>query len=95
VALNAATGKLLWRFDSGLAGRGPNRGVSYWSSGTEMRVFAGVQSFVYAIDAITGKGVSTFGKDSRIDLRGGPGRDPEKQSIVLTSSGAAYKDWLI
>ena len=27
-ALDAATGKELWRFDSGLGGRGPNRGVS-------------------------------------------------------------------
>ena len=27
IALDAATGKLLWHFDSGIAGRGPNRSV--------------------------------------------------------------------
>ncbi|MGA3204674.1 MAG: PQQ-binding-like beta-propeller repeat protein, partial [Bryobacteraceae bacterium] len=32
VALDAATGKLLWRFDSGIEGRGANRSVVYWSS---------------------------------------------------------------
>ena len=47
VALNAATGKLIWRFDSGIVGRGANRSVVYWNG----RIFAGVQSFVYAIDA--------------------------------------------
>ncbi len=34
-ALDAATGKELWRFDSGLTGRGPNRGVSVWSDSKE------------------------------------------------------------
>jgi quinoprotein glucose dehydrogenase len=31
VALDAATGQLLWRFYSGLSGRGPNRAVVYWA----------------------------------------------------------------
>ncbi len=30
-ALNAATGKLLWKFDSGVKGTQPNRGLAYWS----------------------------------------------------------------
>jgi glucose dehydrogenase len=29
-ALVAASGKLRWTFDSGIEGRGPNRGVTYW-----------------------------------------------------------------
>ena len=32
-ALNAATGKLLWKFDSGIKGTQPDRGLAYWSSG--------------------------------------------------------------
>src|SRR5438477_4099595 len=31
VALDAATGKQIWRFDSGIIGRGANRGVAYWT----------------------------------------------------------------
>src|SRR4051794_299068 len=95
VALDAATGKLLWRFDSGIEGRGPNRSVVYWRSGDDRRVFASIQSFIYALDARTGQVISGFGKDGRIDLREGLGRDPAKQSVVLTSPGVIYKDLLI
>jgi quinoprotein glucose dehydrogenase len=95
IALDASTGKLLWRFDSGIPGRGPNRGVVYWVSGNERRVFAAVRSYVYALNAATGKPISSFGKDGRIDLRESLGRDSEKQSIVLTTPGIVYKDFLI
>ena len=30
-AVDAATGKLLWKFDSGVAGTQPDRGLAYWS----------------------------------------------------------------
>ncbi len=95
IALDAATGKLLWRFDSGMPGRGPNRGVIYWASGKDRRIFAAVRSYVYALDAATGKPVAQFGKGGRIDLRDDLGRDPEKQSIVATSPGTIYQDLLI
>lgn len=95
VALDAASGKLLWRFDSGIVGRGANRGLVYWSEGKVARLFAAVQSFVYALDPRTGKVAPGFGREGRIDLREGLGRDPEKQSIVLTTPGVIYKDLLI
>jgi len=95
VALDAATGKQIWRFDFGIIGRGPNRGVAYWSEGGERRVFAAVTQFVYALDAATGKPISSFGMNGRIDLREGVGRDPAKQSIILTTPGVVYKDLLI
>jgi quinoprotein glucose dehydrogenase len=95
IALDGATGKLLWRFDPGVAGRGPNRGVVYWAEGGQRRLFAAGQSYVYALDPATGKLIPGFGREGRIDLREGLGRDPEKQSIILTSPGAIYKDLLI
>ena len=55
VALDAATGAVRWTFDSGIEGRGPNRGVTYWSSGDDARIFTGQGSFVYALDARTGR----------------------------------------
>jgi quinoprotein glucose dehydrogenase len=33
-ALDAATGKLLWKFDSGIHGTQPDRGLAYWSDST-------------------------------------------------------------
>ncbi|MCW3094497.1 MAG: Quinoprotein glucose dehydrogenase [Chthonomonadaceae bacterium] len=95
VALDAATGNPIWRFDSGIIGRGPNRGVAYWTEGGERRVFTAVQHFVYALDGATGKPIPSFGTNGRIDLREGVGRDPAKQSIILTTPGVIYKDLLI
>jgi quinoprotein glucose dehydrogenase len=95
VALDAATGKEIWKFDSGIIGRGANRGVAYWSEGSERRVLAAVTHFVYALDAATGKPIPSFGKNGRIDLHEGIGRDPAKQSIILTTPGVIYKDLLI
>ena len=95
IALDAATGKLIWRFDSGISGRGPNRGVAYWTAKGEARIFAAVRSFVYALDAKTGTVIPSFGREGRIDLREGLGRDAERTSITLTSPGAVFKDLLI
>lgn len=95
-ALNAATGALLWKFDSGIEGRGPNRGLTYWAGGgSERRIFASVQSYLYALDAATGKPVPSFGTEGRIDLREGLGRDPHSVSITLTTPGVVYKDLII
>ncbi len=95
IALDAANGKLLWKFDSGINGTGPDRGLTYWSDGKEKRLLAGVMNFVYALDPATGKVITTFGKNGRIDLREDLGRDPAVQSVALTSPGVLYKDLLI
>jgi glucose dehydrogenase len=94
-ALRADTGALLWTFDSGIKGQGANRGVMYWANGDDKRVFAAVDQYLYALDAATGKPIATFGADGRIDLRRDLGRDPDKQSVRLTSPGVVYKDLLI
>src|SRR6266487_3809303 len=39
VALDAATGVLRWKFDSHIPLSGANRGVTYWASGDDRRVF--------------------------------------------------------
>ena len=94
-ALDAATGKLLWKFDSGVLGTQPNRGLAYWAEGEDRRILVGVMNFVYALDAVKGTPIASFGKDGRIDLREGLGGDPSSQSVALTSPGVIYKDMLI
>jgi quinoprotein glucose dehydrogenase len=98
-ALDAASGKLLWKFDSGIRGTQPDRGLAFWSDGAVKkgrRILAGVMNFVYALDAGTGQPVESFGEHGRIDLREGLGREPASaQSISLTSPGVVYGDLLI
>ncbi len=96
-ALDAASGKLLWRFDSekGDIPARAERGLSYWQDGKDKRIFAGVANYVYAIDATTGKAISSFGTNGRIDLRENLRGDPKLQSVSITSPGVVYKDLLI
>jgi quinoprotein glucose dehydrogenase len=97
-AIDAATGALIWTFDSGIRGGGPNRALTYWrggSGGNERRVFAAVTNFIYALDAKSGKPIESFGANGRIDLRDGLDRPASDQSVRLTSPGAIYKDLLI
>jgi quinoprotein glucose dehydrogenase len=94
-ALDAASGKLFWKFDSGIKGTQPDRGLAYWSSEKDRRILVGVMNFLYALDASSGKPIATFGNEGRIDLRGDLGRNPERQSVTLTSPGIVYKDLII
>ena len=95
-ALDAATGKLFWKFDSGVKGTQPDRGLAYWTDGKDKRILVGVMNFVYALDAVSGRPVASFGKQGRIDLREGLDREPAAaQSVYLTSPGVVYKDLLI
>lgn len=96
-ALDAATGKLKWKFESGIPGTQPDRGLAYWSSldGKDRRIIAGVMNFVYALDAETGLPIPTFGDHGRLDLRENLGRDVTTGSIALTSPAVIYKDLFI
>ncbi|HKW39952.1 MAG TPA: PQQ-binding-like beta-propeller repeat protein [Gemmatimonadales bacterium] len=100
VALNAATGTLVWRFDPyrGRAvrgGGGRTRGVTYWSDGRgDERIFVGVHQFLYALDAKTGRPLASFGDGGRVDMRDGL-RAGEKLMIDLGTPGIVYKDLLI
>src|SRR6266571_8865215 len=95
-ALDAATGKLLWKFDPGIICTQPHRGLAYWSDGKDQRILVGVLNFLYALDAASGNPIGGFGNKGRIDLRENLGREPvSSQSVYLTSPGIIYKDLVI
>ncbi|WP_058185724.1 c-type cytochrome [Terracidiphilus gabretensis] len=95
VALDAATGKLKWKFDSGVVGTQPARGMSWWTDGKENRLLVGIMNFLYCLDPATGKPIASFGEQGRIDLRKGLREPWEQQSIVLTTPGMLWKDMII
>ena len=93
VALDGATGKLKWSWNSGE--RTSVRGITYWTDGKEQRLLAAFGRYIYAVDAVTGKPFSDFGRDGRIDLYYDLDRDPEQGSVSLTTPGVIYKDLYI
>jgi quinoprotein glucose dehydrogenase len=94
-AVDAATGKELWKFDSAIKGMQPDRGLAYWADKDDKRILVGVMNFLYALDAKTGQPIPSFGSDGRVDLQENLGREPRFQSISLTSPGIVYKDLII
>jgi quinoprotein glucose dehydrogenase len=104
IALDGASGRLLWQFDAGLHGTplapgvtftGPDRGLAYWSHGTERRLLAGVMNRLYALDPATGHPIKSFGTEGAIDLREGLRGDSSQHYVSLTSPGIVYKDLII
>jgi quinoprotein glucose dehydrogenase len=77
VALDAATGELLWVHGEHEGERGASaprqlsgRGVAYWSDGKEERIFYITPGFrLVALDAKTGMLLPSFGKGGIVDLK--------------------------
>jgi glucose dehydrogenase len=95
IALDAATGKLKWKFDSGIVAGQPARGVTYWNDGTRGRIYAGIMNFLFCLDSEKGKLIESFGEKGHIDLRNGLQGDFSALSIALTTPGILYKDLII
>ncbi len=104
-AIHAATGERRWEFNPADSAANKtwykdfatpmNRGVSYWAEGDEKRILFACGNIVYAVNAVTGKLVSTFGKDGGVDLRKGLGRDPKTVSMSPTSPVLIYQNMFI
>jgi quinoprotein glucose dehydrogenase len=107
-ALKAENGKEIWVFDptkewkNGPADRASfhnminARGLCYWTDNKgEERLFYTVGSFTIAIDAKTGKPMTSFGEGGAIDLHENLGREVSDLIVVNTSPGVIYNDLLI
>src|ERR1700733_14215593 len=94
-ALDGASGKQLWEFTPEKPSRKVQRGLVYWQSGNDRRIFANISSYVYALDAATGKVISSFGDNGRIDVRENLRDDAKTVSVSISSPGVIYRDLLI
>lgn len=99
-AINAATGKEIWRADAfaGVSGRrrpGRVRGLAHWSDGKEARLLVGMSNYLRVLDLATGKQIESFGDSGMVDLRVGLDRDPEQVRFSFTTPGIVYEDLYI
>jgi quinoprotein glucose dehydrogenase len=94
VALDAATGRELWRFEP-LDPNGVNRGLAYWSDGDDRRILYGNGNWLHAVDARTGRLIEAFGDHGRVDLSQGLGRDVTGLAIQMNTPGVIYRDLII
>jgi Glucose dehydrogenase len=95
VALDAASGKVLWSFDAN-AGRPPasrfrHRGVVV----TGDRVLFTYRNKLWALNKKTGKPIPSFGVDGAVDLREGLGRPAQTLSVSASTPGVVFEDMII
>lgn len=96
-ALDAATGKEIWRVKnkSGTTWYGTNRGVTYWEENEDKRILYTRESWLYAIDALTGKPILSFGDSGRVNLGTGLGPLGKRRFVISNTPGAVFEDLII
>lgn len=103
VALDANTGRELWRFDprAYAAGQPSNgtgfvhRGVASWTDGKERRIFLNSRWKLFALDAATGKPIASFGNSGEVSLLEGLSRPVNKLHYTNTSPPVVWGNLVI
>jgi len=103
-ALNAGTGKQLWKFEPSKDGKNynvinVNRGVAYWTNGEDKRILYSAGSNLFCVNANDGKLAKGFGQNGVVDLHEGlaPDSDHDVSQLAVTANtpGIVYKNILI
>ena len=94
-AIDAATGRQLWKTSLADNGGTTSRGVTYWADGNDKRIFFGAGKWLYALNAVTGGLVAGFGDQGRIDLKTGIERPGADNYVVSNTPNTIYKNLII
>jgi quinoprotein glucose dehydrogenase len=95
-ALDAATGREIWRFGDPLkVWHSTGRGVVYWEDGDDKRILHSIGPRLYALDARTGQPIPTFGEGGSVDLHTGLPDIAKDKFIISNTPGTVYKNLII
>lgn len=96
-ALDAQTGREIWRVRDTTRATwyATSRGISYWEDQDDKRILYTKESWLYALDAITGKGIKSFGDSGRVSLSSGLGPLAKNRFVVSNTPGTIYEDLII
>ena len=95
-ALDARSGEEVWVFGDTLKTLFSNsRGVSYWESGNDKRIFYTKGSDLWALNALTGLPIHSFGTNGKIDLRSGLDPSAKEKFVISSTPGTIYKNLII
>ena len=102
-AVDAETGKELWRFDGEgyklgqvLSGSGWKlRGTAFWRDGGKLRMFLNSRNRLFSLDAQTGKPIASFGDNGATSLTDGLPRISEIKHATQSSPPVVYQDLVI
>lgn len=102
VALNAATGELIWFYNPFEAefknfGMGVNRGLIYWESPDkkDKRLYFSAGPFLHCLNATDGKLITTFGDGGKVSLKSGLDKDVEDRFVLSNTPGVIFEDNII
>jgi quinoprotein glucose dehydrogenase len=96
-ALDAASGKEMWRVKDTINEKNAatSRGVTYWEGDNDKRILYTRGPWLYAVDAITGKHVGSFGENGRVHLAEGLGAKSKNRYVISNTPGTIFKDLII
>jgi glucose dehydrogenase len=102
-ALDAETGRELWRFDGEayklgqiLSGSGWKlRGTAFWRDGDKLRVFLNSRNRMFSLEAGDGRPVRSFGDAGVVSLTDGLARISDIRHATQSSPPVVYRDLVI
>ncbi len=102
-AIDAKTGQTIWSYNpkSYLEGSPPNhgfvhRGIAFYDDGADNRIFIGTgDAYLIALNAKTGKPISGFGENGKIDLTKGLRRPVHRLAYGISSPPIICRNTII
>lgn len=96
VALNSESGKEIWQFgDSVKVWHSTSRGLSFWEKGKDKRILVTRGPDLFALNALTGKPIPSFGDNGKIDMRSGMPESAKEKFVISNTPGTIYKDIIV